>query len=341
MSATRELKAAIVGYGGMAKNHAKLMQRHGIHFAAVCDLNPDRLIEAAADYPGLRAFPSLDGLLAQHDIDLVIVATPHNAHGPLAMKIIEAGKHCIVEKPMCIRAEEAQALVRLARERNVMLSSYHNRRWDGWYIKLQELIAQGVLGDIFYVNMVRSGYHEPSDNPRMVWRSDKHSSGGMLYDWGAHYIDWLLGIVPDKVRTVRGYAQKRLFPHISNEDQVDGNIEFSNGAVAQLQISNISHVNRNHFQILGTKAAVADEGDGALILTTRESGNAVESRIPYVKGIGSHHLFYANIADHLLRDAELIVKPEQAMRTVAVLEAITRSAATGQESAVTDEFQSI
>lgn len=333
MNSDRELRAAIVGYGGMAQNHARLMQRHGIRPAAVYDTNPQRLEAAAAEYPGIMTFGTLEAMLARPDLDLAVIVTPHYLHAPLAMSVIRAGKHCIIEKPMCIGAKEGQELIRAASDNKVMLSVYHNRRWDGWFLKLRELMAQEVLGDIFYVEMLHSGYQEPGGAPRMQWRADKRSSGGILYDWGAHYIDWLLGIMPAGVETVRGYAQKRVFTGITNEDQVDGIIRFSDGAVAHLQISSISLVKRHRIQILGTKGAVTEQGNGTLILNTRENGTPVETMLPYEKGSGSHHLFYANIREHLLYGAELAVKPEQALTTVAVLEAITRSAEDGREHA--------
>jgi predicted dehydrogenase len=329
---TGKIRSATIGYGGsfkISQIHPNFMKEVGFDFAAVCDSSPDRLQQAAEDYPGIRTYSHVDDLLAQPDIDLVTVITPHNTHASLGMQVLESGKHCILEKPMCIRADEAETLIRKSREQGVMLTVYHNRRWDGWYLALEELLHQGALGELFHVEMALCNFKQPKN----WWRSDKEISGGALYDWGAHYIYWLLGILPGKVRGVRGFTQKRLFHEVSNEDQVDSIIDFESGAVAYIHYSNIAHVGKPRLRLLGTKGALVDHGDGKFIVKSEEHGMPKETVIPYPKQ-DQHMMFYRNIADHLTKGTDLIITPEQARRIVAIIETTGKSAEVGRELTV-------
>lgn len=329
MSASaKQWKGAVIGYGGafnMGKAHAEQMIAAGIEFVAACDLDAERAAQAGRDFPGIGVYTQVDDLLSRTDIDLVTVITPHNTHAPLATQVLGSGKHCILEKPMCIFAEDAERLVKLAADRSLMLSVYHNRRWDGWYLALQDLIRRDILGDIFHVEMYHGGYY----NPGTWWRSEKTISGGLFYDWGAHYLDWLLGIVPGKIASVRGYIQKRVWHDVSNEDHMDSVIAFENGAVAHVQQSSVARLGKASRRILGTKGAVVDRGDGSLTLQTEVNGLQIESTVPYFKD--RHAAFYENIAAHLMEGAELLVTPEQTRRIVAVIETTERSAKAGKE----------
>jgi len=330
---TKTIKGAVVGYGGsfnMGKAHAEQMMRHGIEFVAACDLVAPRREQAMRDFPHIRTFATVEELLAQGEIDLVTVITPHDTHYPLAEQILASGRHCVLEKPMCIRAEEADRLVKLARSAGKMLSVYHNRRWDGWYLTLRDLLARDILGELFHIEMFIGGCWKPKD----WWRSDKAVSGGIFYDWGAHYIDYLLGVVPGKVTNVKGFIQNRLWHEFTNEDHMDSIITFENGATAHIQVSNIAYAGKPQFRFLGTKGAIVDENirDGEMTLYTDINGVRVESKLKCQES--RQDLYYRNIADHLMNGAELIVKPEEARRIISIIETTERSALQGVELAV-------
>ena len=102
------------------------------------------------------------------DVDLVTIVLPHNLHAPVAVECLKAGKHVIVEKPMCISIAEGTEMINTAKENNVMITVYHNRRWDADFWTLKELVESGVIGKIFHVEMWGGGYGRP--NPDW-WRS--------------------------------------------------------------------------------------------------------------------------------------------------------------------------
>lgn len=146
---------------------------------------------------------------------------------------------------------------------------------------------------------------------------------------GEKAFDWLLGLLPGKIASVRGFIQKRVWHDVSNEDHMDSIIAYEDGAVAFVQQSSIARLGKAQRRILGTKGAVADCGDGSLTLQTEVNGLQVESKVPYFKD--RHAAFYENIAAHLTTGAELIVTPEQTRRIIAVIETTERSAKAGKE----------
>ena len=239
------LKAGIIGYGGafgMGKIHAEQLAAAGIPTAAVCDLDAGRLEQATVDFPEVRTYGQIEDLLKDPEVGLCVVILPHNLHAPVAIQCARAKKHVIVEKPMCITVAEAGAMIEAARQAGVMLSVYHNRRWDGDYLAIRDLLARDVIGDAFHLEAAMGGYHAPRD----WWRSHKEISGGAMHDWGAHVIDWILNLIPEKVAGVDGYFHKRHWHGMTNEDHAELIIRFEGGKITVEDIGSLNgtYVNR-------------------------------------------------------------------------------------------------
>ena len=261
----------------------------------------------------------MNGLLADGGIDVVVVATPHNTHAALTLAALEAGAHVIVEKPMCITVAEADAMIAHAHNANRMLSVFHNRRWDGDFMAIREVIAKGLLGDVFHVESGSWTYTHPIKTWG-AWRADKAISGGAFYDIGAHHLDWVLNLVPGAVVGVSGTVQKRVWHDVTNEDHIGAFLRFNSGAVADVHISHIAHAGRPKWRILGTKGAIVDDrsDERSFRVMTHLEGYPAELTVPYMER--TWEAYYQTIADHLLRGAPLAVTPESARRVIAVIE---------------------
>jgi len=322
-------RCAVVGYGAsfdMGKNHANwVTQTPDLELVAVCDHDPERARAAAADWPEKEIYEDVDEMLRKSDIDLVSVVTEHNAHAPVAIKCLNAGKHVIVEKPMCITVEEASSMMEAARENGVMLTVFHQRRLDGDYQAIKEVVNKGLIGKIFHVEMFGGGYGKP---PKW-WRSDKEISGGAFYDWGAHYLDWLLGLVDSRVTQVSGYFHNLVWDDVSNEDQVRAVIEFENQVVADVQFSSIARASKPRWYILGTEGAIVDRGGKSFKLYSNLDGIPIESEIPYKQSNWAG--YYQNISQHLHEGQPLMVKPEEAARVIDIMQTAERSAKSGKK----------
>jgi len=331
----KEIRGAVIGYGGafnMGKGHLSGMREAGIAPVAVCDIDAPRLDAALADFPGIRTYGHADALLADDGIDLVTLVTPHDTHAPLAIQALNAGKSVICEKPMCLTAQEATGMIAAARASGVMLSVYHNRRHDGDFQALKEAIVEKkLIGDVFSIQAGFAGYGHPGH----WWRSDKAISGGAFYDWGAHFLDWILNLMPGrKVVSVSGYFHKRVWHDVTNEDHVQAVLRFDDGAHADLSFSQISALPMPRWRIQGTKGGILDDGtvkDGMKLFTFLD-GIKMQGEL---RNKGSQWgKYYKDIYAHLAEGAPLDVTPEQARRVIAIMEAAEKSSQSGQAEPV-------
>ena len=327
----KPVRVGLVGYGGafkMGMYHHNFMVEAGVfETVAVCDVDPACLAQAKADFgEHIRTYRSLGRMLAADLVDMCVIITPHNTHYKLAVQCLQAGKHVVVEKPMCITYAEAMGMIEAARKHDRMLSVFHNRRWDGQYLTIKKCLADGLLGDIFHIEAFHGGFSKPRD----WWRSIKKISGGSFYDWGAHFLDWTLGLVPEaKMVGVTGfYHENVVWKNCTNEDQAQVLIRFDTGCVADVQMSEIAYVPRATWRILGTKGAIEDWWRDSLTVHTQVKGYPAKMEIKYQEGRWAD--YYRNIGDHLTKGAELIVKPEQSARTIAIMECAEKSAKQGQ-----------
>ncbi|HOK80153.1 MAG TPA: Gfo/Idh/MocA family oxidoreductase [bacterium] len=323
----KTIHCGLVGYGpmfGMGKGHATwINSTSGMKTVAVCDTNPERVNAARQELPDLLGyFTNPEEMLKMKEIDLVVGIVPHNVHFEVAMKSFAYGKHVILEKPFCISVEEANKMIETARKNKLMLSVFHNRRWDGDYIAIKNLVNNGLIGDIFHIECFIGNYA----HPRYWWRSDKKISGGVMHDWGAHFIDWILNLVPSKITGISGDFQKRVWFSVSNEDHGQALIKFENGVTADFMISSITAINKPKWKIFGTKGAIEVNWDtpDRINVVSFVSGVRQEGIVKIIPSYG-HTEYYRNIADHLLMEEELIVKPEQSRRVIGVIEAAEKA----------------
>lgn len=335
MAQDKPIRGAVIGYGGafnMGRGHLNWMREAGITPTAACDLDETRVRAAAEDFPGIRTYTTVEALLDDVEIDLVTLITPHNTHAPLAIQCAEAGKAVICEKPMCLTVQEATDMIDAARRNGVMLSVFHNRRHDGDFQALKEAIVEKkLLGDVFSIQAGFAGYGHPGH----WWRSDKAISGGAFYDWGAHFLDWILNLMPgQRVVSVTGYFHKRVWHDVTNEDHVQAVLRFDSGAHADVSFSNISALPMPRWRIQGTKGGILDDGtvkDGMKLFGFLE-GVKMQGELRHKPTRWDQ--YYKDIHAHLADGAPLDVTPEQARRVIAVIEAAEKSSQSGQAEPV-------
>jgi len=321
------IRCGIVGYGGafnMGKHHADTIRGiPGLAVTAVCDIDSERLKIAKEEQPGVKTFSDVNALARSDIIDLGVIVTPHNTHASVALTLIEGGKHVVCEKPFAITIQETTDMIEAARKQGVMLSTFHNRRWDGDFMTLRKIIQDGLIGDVFHIEAGSGGY----GHPRHWWRSHKPISGGAIYDWGAHFVDWILNLMPARMESVYGFYHKRVWFDVTNEDQCQAIIRFEGGKYAEFQTSNIAAVGKPKWRILGTKGGILVTGNEGARVTTLTNGIREERTIPFMEG--QWDAYYHNIADHLLTGEALVVTPESARRVIAVLELAEKASAAG------------
>ena len=337
------VRTAVVGYGyaGRAFHSYLISLTPGLDLVAVSTRDAERQEAAARDY-GVTVVGTFEELLDDASVDLVVVATPHHTHTELCVKAMDAGKHVVVDKAMCLTSEEADAML-AARDRNgVMFSVFHNRRWDGGFLTVRQVKETGLLGEWFAVEAA-VGYYGTARG----WRAVNAQVGGQLYDWGAHLVDQAL-VLAD-ARPVRVFCHAR--PVVWDID-VDSHclcvLEFGNGLLYTIEVCRATRIPKPRWRVLGSKGSLEKTGLDPQEASMREGRideavNPPEDRarvVTDVDGIVSERVletvpgrwrcYYENIADVLLRGGELAVQPEEAALVVRVIEAAMSSAASGQ-----------
>lgn len=189
--------------------HSPFLKVHpGFHFYAVWERTKNL---AQEKYPLVKTYRSLEELLGDDKIELVIVNTPSGTHYEFAKKCMEAGKHVIVEKPFTATAMQGEELIQLAKQKNVLLSVYQNRRYDSDYKAVKKVVDENLLGEI-----VEAEFHYDRFSEQLSYKVHKETPGpavGALYDLGSHLIDQALQLfgMPEAVfgdiRTVRSISK--------------------------------------------------------------------------------------------------------------------------------------
>lgn len=201
----------IVGFGRIGAEHAAwLAAARGIRAVAVADATPARQVLARKH--GLRVYPDAAGLLADSDVSAALVATPTAMHFEHVSAALSAGKHVMVEKPMALNLAQSRQLAEEAARRGVVLSVFHNRRWDLDYLTVRQAVASGVFGKLINVES-RLGQFSSCVGPaareyRPNWRNEGAFGGGGLYDWGSHFVDQVWRLL-HPAKPIRVFAQLR------------------------------------------------------------------------------------------------------------------------------------
>jgi len=185
------LRVGLVGFGmGARVFHAPLISSvDGLELAAVVERHTD---QAKQRYPGITTYRTLEELLADASIDLVVVATPSGTHFEVARQVLDAGKHVVVDKPVSVRSDQIRELIELAAAQGRLLIPFHNRRWDGDFLTVQKLLNEHQLGRIVSIES-RFDRWNPGAT-RRPWKDDPEQGGGVLLDLGTHLVDQALAL---------------------------------------------------------------------------------------------------------------------------------------------------
>jgi len=337
------INAAVVGYGyaGRCFHTYLIGLAEGLNLYAVSTRDPERRKAAEKDRR-VKTYASIGDVLKDDNVDLVVMATPHDTHAQLSIQAMDAGKHVVTDKVMCMNAAEADAMIEASKRNDVMLSVFQNRRWDWDYSTVKKVIADGLIGEPYYLelNIMRYG-------PPRGWRGEKAKSGGILYDWGAHFVDQMLQLVPAQVDRIYCEVQYRGWD-IDIGSYGKMLVRFKNELLCQIDIGNLARVEKPRWYVLGEKgglikygldpqerpmvsgnidAAEEDPKNRAKVYTEVDGTNQ-ELVIDSVRT--SWKSYYQNISDVLNKGAELAVKPEESRRVMLLYDAAMKSADTGE-----------
>ncbi len=342
-----EPRAVVIGYGYAGRSfHSYLIQiTPGLELHGVSSRNSgtrERIVRERK----CRAYEGFESVIADPDVDLVVLATPTSTHADMAIRALGAGKHVVTDKPMCLTLEECDRMLAAAEETGLLLNVFQNRRWDGDFLTVKGLIdlagqavpGEGRLGDVRWIEMAWQKFGAPGG-----WRGSRTSGGGRFYDLGAHLLDQLLLLFQQAIDTV--YCRMQYdFPDHDVESQALIVVGFADGVTGVCDVSSMSARSKPRFHVFGTKGTFLKHGldpqEEALKAGDIDAAREDEALFGHLQSAtkettvptlpGRWRSYYENIADVLAGKAEPAVKLAENRRVMAVMDAALRSARSNQ-----------
>ena len=271
----RHVRVGVVGLGYWGPNLVRnLHDVDGAELAWVCDLSEDRLAPVARRYPAVRRTTRYEELLADDGLDAVAIATPVSTHASLAERALRAGKHVFVEKPLAASSEEAELLVRLAAEEDLVLMPGHTFLYSPPVNAIRELIESGELGEIYFITASRVNLGLHQSDVSVVWDLGPHDFSMLRY--------WL-GESP-----VRVAAMSRGCVIPGSPDVAFVNLEFPAGTVAHVELSWLAPSKLRRTAIVGSEKMVVYDDTSSEPVRVFDSG----VDLPNPESFGEFQLSY-------------------------------------------------
>jgi len=340
---TGPIRAAVIGYGlsGRVFHAPFLAANPDFALTAIVTGDAERGARATETYPGVRIVPTAEALFAQAgDLDLVVIGTPPETHVALANAALDAGLAVVIDKPFSVDSEQGWALLNRADSLGLPLTVFQNRRWDGDFLTLQALLAEGSLGEVYRFES-RFEFFKPG--PPRSWKAGATPAdgGGVLYDLGAHLIDQavlLFGPVDDFTAEL---STRR--PGGAADDDSFVSLHHGSGVRSHLWMSSFAAQAGPRFRVLGSAAGYTKwgvDGQEAAIQAGNLPSDADFGLEPEVTWgrlgtDGASHVvptqrgrytgFYESLADALLRGAPLPVSAVDSAHTIELIERIHAS----------------
>ena len=331
------IRVGVIGFGVAGRIfHAAVVDAvPGLELACIVQRHGD---EAAEAHPGVTIYRDAQQALDDPSIQLIIIATPNDIHYELARRALEAGKHVVIDKPFTIDSADAARLVELGRKHHLIVSAYQNRRWDGDFLTVKEILESGALGRLV-------SYESHFDRWRPVrkpqsWREAGTPGGGLLWDLGPHLMDQavqLFGLPYAIFADVRVEREGGV-----TVDAFDIRLYYPTIASVLLRVTCLSLVPGPRFNLIGDRGNFLKYGldpqEDLLkagqrfesptwgtepskswgVLTVEDDGKVVSKPVP--TEAGDYRGYYANIRDAILGIRPPAVTPEQATHVIRLLE---------------------
>ena len=349
-----DIRIAVIGHGFMGHEHETMLsQMEGIRLIGFSDRDPKQLDDVKE---GLKRYESNEALLADPEVDVVLIAANNNQHHDLVIQAAEAGKDIICEKPAAMSLEELDDMVRVTNECGVKFTVHHQRRLDQDFRIMKEIFDQKALGDVYMMKNSLYGFNGNMHD----WHVYISEGGGMLYDWGVHLIDQILFMMPEaKITSI--YADVRNVINFEVDDYFKILLRFDNQVMAEVELGTYLLADKpqdkwfeRHWIMGGNKGTAYVDGfepEGRIVRTTELLTNVSGSRtmtaagptrsfgppapgkivtedVPKVNTC--HRDYFENYKKAYYGEDDFLVKIPEIRRVLAVMDAVRKSAETGK-----------
>jgi scyllo-inositol 2-dehydrogenase (NADP+) len=335
------IKVGVIGYGYSAKTfHIPLITAsESVELAAISSSQKETV---EAKYPHVSIFETAHDLIINGNVELVVITAPNDVHYPLAKLCLENGINVILEKPMVTTSVEAEALVRLAKKRSLLLSVFHNRRWDGDFLTVKKLLDNNLVGD---VRFFESHFDRFRPTVRQRWREQPGQGAGIWFDLGSHLVDQVVSLFGlPKAITARCLPLRE---NSKTTDYFHVLLHYENLEVV-LHASPFSAAPNNRFRVEGDQGSFVKYGFDPQEeqlkhgMTPQDSLYGVETVGEYgcfysessseiIKTErGCYHQYYSGIAAAMTSKGSNPVNPEDTVAVLIILELAEKSSIKGE-----------
>jgi len=336
---TDKIRVGLVGYGFASKTfHAPLIA--GTANMELAAISSSDATKVHADWPGVQVVTDPQTLFDDPSLQLIVIPTPNDSHFPLAKAALTAGKNVVVDKPFTVTLSQARELDALAKAKGLLLSVFHNRRWDSDFLTVKSLLEEGRLGDVRYFE---SHFDRFAPQVRERWREQKGPGSGLWYDLGPHLLDQVLQLFGPPVALNVDMTELR--PGAVTTDYFHATLIYPQRRVV-LHVSALVAAQVPRFQLHGTKGSYVKYGldpqedrlkagerppqedwgydmrDGTLTLVNGDGMK--EETLLTIPGNYPH--YYAAIRDALNGVGSNPVTAEEAIKVMELIELGLRSA---------------
>ena len=338
------LRYAIIGCGRISPNHLMAAKENNLNIVALCDLIPanmaDKIVKCGLPN-STKQYTDYKQMLDEEDLDLIAIATESGKHAAIALDCIEKGIHVIIEKPIALSLEDADAIIAAAERKGVQVSACHQNRFNKSIQKIREAVEAGRFGKLFHGTAHIRWNRGPSYYKQAAWRGTWEQDGGALMNQCIHNIDLLRWMMGDEISEVFAYTDRLNHDYIEAEDLGIALVKFKNGAYGVIEgTTNVYPANLEEtLYIFGEKGTVKAGGQSVNIIEEwlfadqADDPEAVKAEYgenpPNIYGFG-HKPLYADMIDAIRNKRKPYVDAKAGRRAIELVLAIYKSAAEGK-----------
>jgi predicted dehydrogenase len=338
MSINKKIKFAVVGCGHIGKRHAEMISRNSnCELVALVDIKSKKDLDI--DKYQISFFNDINDLLKSDlEIDVVTIATPNGLHASQAIKVLEAKKHVVIEKPMALSKVDAEKVIFKGLEVSKKIFTIMQNRYSPPSVWVKEIVSNGTLGEIYSVHINSFWNRDERYYTKDSWHGDKELDGGTLFTQFSHFIDimyWLFGDIKNIKTILRDFKHQKLTDF---EDAGVVNFEFVNGGIGNFNFSTALYDKNmeSSITIIAEKGSVKIGGQymndveychikdyEMPILEPTNPGNDYGT---YKGSAQNHHYVFENVIDVLNKNKPIKTNALEGLKVVDIIERIYKSA---------------
>ncbi|EOS80080.1 hypothetical protein C817_01952 [Dorea sp. 5-2] len=234
------MRYALIGCGRIATNHVKAVLNNNLEFVAACDIKESQIENLLVKHglekeTTIKHYNDYKKMIGENQLDLVAIATESGNHAEIALYCIDHGINCIIEKPIAMSIQDADAIIRRAEENGVKVSACHQNRFNVAVQEMRKAVEAGRFGKLSHGSVHVRWNRNEGYYTQAPWRGKWASDGGALMNQCIHGIDLLRWMIGDEVEEVYGQTRRQFHDYLEAEDVGMAVVKFKNGAIATIE----------------------------------------------------------------------------------------------------------